>query len=80
MSETTININNAKLAQEIGQAKNYAIKSNNISNDVRMDLNNLKSELYQNTININNLTEKIENLCNLLSEKNNDPSYNYSQI
>ena len=81
MDGITSIINNANMAQEINQAKNFAIKSNNIINEVKMDLIPLKSEININNTKINLLINKLETLCDLLSEKNNnDPSYNYNNL
>ena len=67
MSNLTV-IQSTALATEISLAKNYAIKSNNLVNDLVSDVNTLKNEVYVNNNKLNTVISKLENLCNLLSQ------------
>ena len=67
MSNLTL-IQSTALATEVSLAKNYAIKSNNLVNDLVSDVNTLKNEVYVSNNNVNTVISKLENLCALLSQ------------
>jgi hypothetical protein len=69
MSSTSnlTSIQEAVIATEVSLAKNYAIKSNNLATETNTELNTLKHELYVSNNNLKNVTTKLQNLCNLLS-------------
>jgi len=67
MSDLTL-IQSSVLATEVSLAKNYAIKSNNLVNDLVSEVNTLKNELYVSNNNLNIVISKLENLSSLLSQ------------
>jgi chromosome segregation ATPase len=78
--EATTLLYNVNMAQEINQAKNYAIKSNNKVNELQLNLITIKSEFIIANNKIEELTKKLESLSSLLEEKNKDSSYNYTKL
>tara|TARA_A100001015_G_C14822110_1_gene645135 strand:+ start:624 stop:884 length:261 start_codon:yes stop_codon:yes gene_type:complete len=69
-SSNLTNVQQAVLVSEVSIAKNYAIKSNNLSSETNADLNVLRTEVYSLENKVNNLTTKIQNLCTLLDNAN----------
>ncbi len=69
-SSNLTNVQQAVLVSEVAIAKNYAIKSNNLSSETNADLNVLRTEVYSLENKLNTLTSKIENLCNILNNAN----------
>jgi len=69
-STNLTNVQQAVLVSEVAIAKNYAIKSNNLSSETNADLNVLRTEVYSLENKLNTLTSKIENLCNILNNAN----------
>lgn len=68
--EATTLLYNVNIAQEINQAKNYAIKSNNKVNELQLNLITIKSELIIANNKIEELTKKLESLSSIVEEKN----------
>ncbi len=71
------NVQQAVIVSEISIAKNYAIKSNNLSNETNANLNLLKNEVYNLENKLNTITNKLTKLCNIL-ESANLPNVNSS--
>lgn len=69
-SSNLTNVQQAVLVSELAIAKNYAIKSNNLSSETNADLNVLRTELYSLENEVNTLKTKMNNLCNLLNNAN----------
>ena len=69
-SSNLTNVQQAVIVSELAIAKNYAIKSNNLSSETNADLNVLRTELYSLENEVNTLKTKINNLCNLLNTAN----------
>ena len=68
--EPTTLLYNVNIAQEISQAKNYAIKSNNKVNELQLNLITIKSELIIANNKIEELSKKVELLLSNTEEKN----------
>ena len=64
------NVQQAVIVSEVAIAKNYAIKSNNLSSETNTDLNVLRTEVYSLENEFNTLKTKMQNLCNLLNNAN----------
>ena len=69
-SSNLSNSQHAVLVSEVAIAKNYAIKSNNVSSETNADVNVLRTEVYSLENEVNTLKKKLENLCNLLNNAN----------
>ena len=67
--EATTLLYNVNIAQEISQAKNYAIKSNNKVNELQLNLITIKSELIIANNKIEELSKKLELLLSNTEEK-----------
>tara|TARA_Y100000768_G_scaffold250652_1_gene190414 strand:- start:586 stop:801 length:216 start_codon:yes stop_codon:yes gene_type:complete len=70
VDEPTALLYNVNIAQEISQAKNYAIKSNNKVNELQLNLITIKSELIIANNKIEELSKKVELLLSNTEEKN----------
>ena len=64
------NVQQAVIVSELAIAKNYAIKSNNLSTETNNDLNTLRNEVYTIENKLNTLIGKMEKLCTLLNNAN----------
>ena len=69
-SSNLTNVQHAVVVSELAIAKNYAIKSNNLSSETNTDLNILRTEVYSLENKLNILTAKMQNLCNILNNAN----------
>ena len=69
-SSNLTNVQQAVIVSEVAIAKNYAIKSNNLSSETNADLNVLRTELYSLENQVTSLKTKMQNLCTLLNNAN----------